>query len=149
VCSIANRRPISLHPEAYVHGGHSHLRIVLVDIVVYNCPRCGAIVPEIQNVDALHSAIALNLLKKNGVLVAEEIRFLRSMADYSATHLAKVMGVAKQTLSRWENAKAVIGIESDRLLRFACLAGIGKLERLALLILPESSSSPERSPAIQ
>jgi putative zinc finger/helix-turn-helix YgiT family protein len=101
--------------------------VVLKDILVYNCPACGAIVPEITAIDALHNSIAMFLLKKEGVLIGEEIKYLRKMANYSAAHLAKIMGVTVSALSRWENDKLPIGDESDRLLRFACLAGIVQL----------------------
>jgi DNA-binding transcriptional regulator YiaG len=97
--------------------------VTLVDVIVFHC-KCGAIVPEIPAVARLHEAIAITLLRKDSLLSGEEIRFLRKMAEYSATKLAAVMGVTKEVMSRWENNKQNIGKESDRFLRFVCFDGI-------------------------
>ena len=48
--------------------------VTLVGITVYHC-KCGAIVPEIGAVDALHHAIAMDLMRKDSLLSGDEIRF--------------------------------------------------------------------------
>lgn len=93
--------------------------VVLQNILVFHC-KCGSIVPEILGIDGLHIRLMRNLLAKSTLLSGEEIRFLRKMAGSTASKLAKTLGVAKETVSRWENDKSTIGGESDRLLRFAC-----------------------------
>ncbi len=102
--------------------------VVLLNIVVYHC-KCGAIVPEIPYAGILHNCIAMSILEKKTLVSGEEIRFLRKTAGYSATELARVMGMDKGTVSRWENTKKTIGKESDRLLRLVCFARM--MERLA------------------
>jgi putative zinc finger/helix-turn-helix YgiT family protein len=100
-----------------------------MNILVFHCSKCGAIVPEIPDAACLHRLILLDVLKKQTLLSGEEIRFIRKMADYSATELAKVMGVTKNAVSRWENDKKPIGKETDRLLRLVCFTKF--LERMS------------------
>jgi putative zinc finger/helix-turn-helix YgiT family protein len=102
--------------------------VVLLNIVVYHC-KCGAIVPEIPYAGLLHHCIAMNVLEKKTLLSGEEIRFMRKAAGYSATELARVMGMNKVTVSHWENDKRKIGKDADRLLRLVCFARI--MERIA------------------
>lgn len=105
--------------ENYRYGESGLSSVVLKGIIVYHC-ECGAIVPEILAVGNLHRSIALDLLGKASLLSAEEIRFIRKVAGYTATKLAGIMGISNEVISRWENGKANIGKESDRLFRFAC-----------------------------
>lgn len=102
--------------------------VVLLNIVVYHC-KCGAIVPEIPYAGLLHHCIAMSVLEKKTLLSGEEIRFMRKAAGYSATELARVMGMNKVTVSHWENDKRKIGKDADRLLRLVCFARI--MERIA------------------
>lgn len=96
--------------------------LVLMNVVVFHCAKCGAIVPEIPAVEKLHRAVALDLLTKNTLLSPEEIRFVRKVSGYTATQLAAVMGVNKVSVSRWEGGARPIGKESDRLLRLLFFA---------------------------
>jgi putative zinc finger/helix-turn-helix YgiT family protein len=114
--------------ENYLYSEVGLKSVVLLNIVVYHC-KCGAIVPEIPYTGILHSCIAMSILEKKALLSGEEVRFLRKTAGYSATDLARVMGMGKGTVSRWENEKKKIGKESDRLLRLVCFARM--MERLA------------------
>jgi putative zinc finger/helix-turn-helix YgiT family protein len=107
------------HRENYHYTECGLSSVTLQNILVFHC-QCGAIVPEIRATDALHIRLMTDLLRKEALLSGEEIRFLRKMAGLTATDLAKTIGMAKETISRWENDKVPIGGESDRLLRFAC-----------------------------
>jgi putative zinc finger/helix-turn-helix YgiT family protein len=102
--------------------------VVLLNIVVYHC-KCGAIVPEIPYTGILHNCIAMSILQKKALLSGEEIRFIRKAAGFSATELARVLGMEKGTVSRWENSKQDIGKDADRLVRAVCFART--MERLA------------------
>lgn len=101
--------------------------VVLLNIVVYHC-ECGAIVPEIPYAGVLHHCIAMSVLQKKTLLSGEEIRFVRKAAGFSATELARVMGMDKVSLSRWENDKKKISKDSDRLIRVVCFTRM--MERL-------------------
>jgi len=51
------------------------------------------------------------------------VRFLRKSLGWSGSDFAKHMGVAEETVSRWENDAAPIGPQADRLLRFLVAQG--------------------------
>jgi DNA-binding transcriptional regulator YiaG len=72
------------------------------------------------NLPTLILAVVEQLIEKPTLLVGQEISFLRKAMLMKATDLARTIGVEPETLSRWENNKARIGIDKDRLLR--CLA---------------------------
>lgn len=100
--------------------------VVLNNILVFHCGHCGARVPEIPATAALHARIAFDILfKKKTLLSGEEIRYLRTMAGFSAAKLADHVGVHKVTVSRWENGSK-IGRNSDRVLRVTCFAQIAE-----------------------
>lgn len=114
--------------ENYAYQEVGLKSVVLLNIVVYHC-KCGAIVPEIPYAGILHHCIAMSVLEKKALLSGEEIRFIRKAAGFSATELAHVLGMEKETVSRWENEKQGIGKDADRLLRAVCFART--MERLA------------------
>lgn len=93
--------------------------VVLKGVVVYRCARCGSAHVEIPNMDGLHRTIALLILEKSTALSSAEIRFLRTLAGFTATQFAKALGVTKTALSRWENNQR-IGTQSDRSIRIIC-----------------------------
>lgn len=79
--------------------------VVLGDIVVLTCPNCEEEETEIPGVENLHRSLAKSLLMKSGPLLGEEIRFLRKHVGWSSTAFAKHIGVALETVSRWESGR--------------------------------------------
>ena len=53
----------------------------------------------------------------------EEVRFLRKSLGWSGADFARHMGVAEETVSRWENDATPIGPQADRLLRLMVAHG--------------------------
>jgi DNA-binding transcriptional regulator YiaG len=72
----------------------------------------------------LHRIIMLAILKKESLLSAEEIRFLRKMAGLTASEMSRLMGVTSTQISKWENSARKISATSDRVLRLICYAGV-------------------------
>jgi len=92
-------------------------QIVLVGVLVQQCPSCGEQAVTIPDPEGLHRVLCLCITEADRALFPEEVRFLRKFFDWSAEQLAAVMGVNKKTLSRWENGKQKMGPVAERLLR--------------------------------
>jgi YgiT-type zinc finger domain-containing protein len=105
--------------ENYTYTECGLKNVVLIDVLVYRCVRCGAEQVEIPNMDGLHRTVALAVLCKGRLLSSDEIRFLRKVAGFTATNLARSLAVTKNAVSRWENT-GKIGPASDRAVRAVC-----------------------------
>ena len=92
--------------------------ITLVGVDINRCPKCGEEEVSIPNIEGLHRVISFALTKKQERLSGVEIRFLRKYLRWSGSDFARTFGVAKETVSRWENDKERISPPADRLLRF-------------------------------
>jgi putative zinc finger/helix-turn-helix YgiT family protein len=97
--------------------------VVLVGIDVSRCPRCGDVRPTIPYPEELHRLIAQALVGKRTRLLADEVVFLRGTLAWSAKDFARHMGVAPETVSRWESGAIPIGPQADRLLRLLVVQG--------------------------
>jgi putative zinc finger/helix-turn-helix YgiT family protein len=93
--------------------------IVLEDITVSLCPKCGEREVEVPNTLKLHHEIAMALARKAERLGPKEIRFLRKYLGLSSTEFANKVGVDKASVSRWERIEepTAMGGQTERLLR--------------------------------
>jgi len=105
----------------YDECGLSH--VTLVAVPVARCPRCGNYQVSIPNIEGLHRLIACSLIEKKTRLRGEEVRYLRKSLGWSGGDFARHMGVAEETVSRWENDATPIGPQADRLLRLMVAHG--------------------------
>jgi transcriptional regulator with XRE-family HTH domain len=94
-------------------------RVVIVGGVVKRimCPKCGEVGIEIPDLPGLIAAAAVARVRKPWKLSPDEIKFLRKALEMNAKEFAGMMDVAPETVSRWENAKAVMGPTAERVLR--------------------------------
>ena len=99
----------------YDESGLSH--VVLVGIEVRRCATCATCEPVICNIEGAHRALARAVVQKPARLSGEEVRFLRTYLGFPGTDFARVMGVAKACVSRWEHDKESMGAGADRALR--------------------------------
>lgn len=104
----------------------SGLEDVIIEITVHHCPKCGEVLPEIQNVKALHALIADRLFQKPTSLTGAEVRFLRKEMGMKAKDFAALLGVSPVTVSRWETGAERVGDTNDRLIR--CLYQLHRIE---------------------
>lgn len=105
----------------YVESGLEN--VVLKNITVHECGRCGEVLPEIVKAKQVHKWIAEYLVRKQSPLTGAEFRFLRQQMGMRAAELAAFLGVTPVTVSRWENGKETVGPQSDRLLRAFFVTG--------------------------
>jgi putative zinc finger/helix-turn-helix YgiT family protein len=112
------------HQENYHFTACGLDSVTLVGIEVWRCASCGAHEAVIPHFEALHREIALQVAQKRGRLLPKEVRFLRKHLDLTSAELARRFGIAKETVSRWENVQAPqsMGALAERLLRLMVLA---------------------------
>ena len=90
---------------------------ILQDVEFSMCPKCGAEAVTLVAIEELDEELASLVVKKRSPLSPDEFRFLRKFLGWSSKDTAKRMGVAAETVSRWEKGKMAIGETADRLLR--------------------------------
>jgi putative transcriptional regulator len=73
---------------------------------------------KINDIEGLHHAIGMTLVKEKKNLTGKEIRFLRQELLLSQVVLAKLLDVTEQTVHRWETGKAEIPKPAESLIRF-------------------------------
>src|SRR5438874_11484252 len=95
---------MSVRKEIYTDGLFG-IPVTLVGVDVYRCPNCHEYEVTIPNLSGLHAAIARHLVRKRGRFSGSEIRFLRKYLDFSSAKFAETIGVAPDTVSRWEKDK--------------------------------------------
>lgn len=115
--------PMKTQKENYRYSECGLKNVTLVGIEVSRCARCGNYEVSIPHIEELHRLIARVLIEKATRLTGEEIRFLRKSLGWSGADFAKHIGVAEETVSRWENSSAPIGPQADRLLRLMVAQG--------------------------
>ncbi len=104
--------------ESY-HYTESGLDNVYIETDVYRCKKCKEIIADIPAMDELNDIVGIAIVNKNTILTGKEIKFLRKQMLLKANELAAILGVTKQTVSRWENDKEKISKYTDRLIRMA------------------------------
>lgn len=116
---VACGGPVKTKREKQYRYAESGLPSVILEnaVVSTTCTQCGETYIGIPAVEALHRAVAGALIRKKRRLAPQEIKFLRKSLGWSGVDFAKRMGAKPETVSRWENGKAPMGAQADRLLR--------------------------------
>lgn len=103
--------------ENYCYTASGLPYVTLKGVEVRRCPRCGEHEVIIPRIEQLHHCIALTVVSKKSRLTPAEMKFLRKHLGWSGADFARHMGVAPETVSRWENGREPMGGVADRLLR--------------------------------
>lgn len=111
------RTPMVSLQEAYKYKESGLPYVTLQNVMVNRCPSCGEEVISIPKVSELHKVLACAVASKPSRLGGDEIRFLRKYLGWSGVQFANIMGIAPETVSRWENSAASMGQTAERMLR--------------------------------
>ena len=71
----------------------------------------------IRDIEGLHRAIGLLLVREKKSLSGREFRFLRHELNVTQQSLADLLGVSVQRVARWEKGKTAIDRPAERLIR--------------------------------
>lgn len=71
----------------------------------------------IHDIHGLHKTIGKILIFKKGLLIGNEIKFIRTTLDLSQKTLGRLLGLDYQSILGWEKDKTPISKTADRLLR--------------------------------
>lgn len=116
-CESCSKGEMVTRRENFRYKGSGLPGVTLRNVEVSRCSACGEYEVSIPRIEALHRAIALDLIEKPTRLTPEEIRFLRKYIGLSGADFAKMMHVDPSTVSRWEKGIQPMGEVSDTLLR--------------------------------
>ena len=100
------------HVANIKHEGKKY-ELVVPDLVVPKCSGCGEILFDNEADDQISVAFR----KKLGLLQPSEIRQNRKKLELGQKELASFLGVAPESISRWENGAMLQSQSNDRLLR--------------------------------
>lgn len=98
--------------------------VATVEADIYTCPSCGERYEGFSRVEELTREIAQNIARRVERLQPLEIRFLRKYLGYSGKDFAAFLGVAPETVSRWENADGAMQMQlsTEKLIRMMTLS---------------------------
>ena len=118
--------------------------VALVEGVVYTCPECGERYEGLRKVEELSRAVAHHIARAVERLSPAEIRYLRKYLGYSSTDFAEFLGVALETVSRWESKTSPkpMKLSTEKLLRFMALHD----QPISDYGLDEAGTQKKRSP---
>jgi putative zinc finger/helix-turn-helix YgiT family protein len=116
-CPVCGFPELTTTHEPYKYDESGLPNITLANIEIRRCGHCGEELPAIPRMAELHKVIARSVVEQHAKLSGAEVRFLRKYLGHSGADFAALIGVSRETVSRWENDKEPIGGTSDRLLR--------------------------------
>lgn len=110
-------KPMISSEENYNYAASGLPYVTLKGVEVRRCANCGEHEVVIPKIEQLHQAIAIAVVSKKSRLMPAEVKFLRKHLGWSGADFARHMGVAAETVSRWENGREPMGAVADRLVR--------------------------------
>jgi putative zinc finger/helix-turn-helix YgiT family protein len=122
-CHECRGTEIEVRHENHRYDESGLPNVVLLDVEVRHCSKCGTDELVIPRMAGLHRSIALALIGKTDRLTPAEIKFLRKSLGWSQTDFAKSLHVADETANRWEAGKRPMEDGYELALRLAVAQG--------------------------
>jgi putative zinc finger/helix-turn-helix YgiT family protein len=127
--------------NAVTYRGQHHFQesgldnVTLLNVEVQKCEDCKERIVSVPQAKQLLSLIGERIILKPTTLSGPEIRFLRKNIFLKTEEFAHILGVARQTVSRWENGHSNPVKPEDRLIRlvYSEYAKIGDPTRSKLI----------------
>jgi putative zinc finger/helix-turn-helix YgiT family protein len=94
------------------HDGKSY-PVEVKDLSVLKCQSCGALVVPDESMTRVYREFRIVV----GLLLPSEIRNGRDALGLTQEKLARDLGIASETISRWETGKQIQQLHLDRMLR--------------------------------
>ncbi len=85
---------------------------------------------EVHNAVELNRKIAREIVRRQGPLTGQEVRFLRGLMDLTQQELGALLGKDAQSVARWEKAKTALPKIEDIVLRQIYLEKAGHSPQL-------------------
>ncbi|AEG50759.1 helix-turn-helix domain protein [Sphingobium chlorophenolicum L-1] len=120
------------HPRLYEGCGLENIWLVDGFSIIH---RNGEELTQVEDVEGLHKAISLHLVRFRKALTGREIKFIRRTIDLTQGELAHQLGTSVQTVARWEKDKVNIPGPEDRLFRITTLLALSEPANFAKLIM--------------
>ena len=102
---------------------------VLNAVQVLRCNKCRTEMVAIPDMDGLARAAAISRALNPVRLGGREVKFIRRVLDKTQAEFAKVMDLAPETVSRWENDVRGVGGACEKLVRHNVCALLHKETR--------------------
>lgn len=98
----------------YLESGLDNVIIEGIGVVVDDAGEESVTIP---NINGLHRAIALAILRKHSAVSGKELRFLRTEIGLTQAELAGIVHKEPLTISRWERGEQTIEPNAEAVLR--------------------------------
>jgi putative zinc finger/helix-turn-helix YgiT family protein len=109
------RRATPEAPYQFIDSGLPN--VYLIGISYRVCAECDERCADIPAVKDLMTKIARAVVEKESPLSGAEIRFLRKRLGRRSSDFARIIGVSKEQVSRWENSHNPPEASADKLMR--------------------------------
>ena len=107
---------------------------VIISGVSFITDDAGEVVVSIPNINSLHRAIALGIIKRKGSMSGRELRFIRTEMGMTQAELAALIHREPLAVSRWERSENEIERNAETIIR------LHAIEKLDLPLNPSVSA---------
>jgi putative zinc finger/helix-turn-helix YgiT family protein len=114
--------PVTPDRRSYRYTESGVSNVVLQNVEIADCTKCGHSDVIIPRVAGIHRLIAGALLRSPARLTGEQLRFLRKHLGMTGGQFAKYLHTDRTKISKWERGEDRIGPSTDRLVRLLVAA---------------------------